>query len=70
MSKCQIRWGRKVAQSSTSQESAEALCARNVAQTGRFLRGKLNYDHNMFSFYESEQGAANGEIVGAFFGDA
>ena len=35
-------------------------CAReSKAGTGRFLKEKLISDHNMFCFYESQQGAAN-----------
>ena len=46
------------------------LCARNKARTGTFLKDKLTSDRGLFSFYEGQQGAANGQIRGAFFRDA
>ena len=37
-------------------------CAReSKARTGRFLREKLMSDHGLFSSYEGQQGAANGQ---------
>ena len=37
-------------------------CARvSKARTGRFLRDKLIPDHGLFSSYEGQQGAANGQ---------
>ena len=37
-------------------------CARELkARTGRFLREKLISDHGLFSFYEDQQGTANGQ---------
>ena len=36
-------------------------CAReSKARTGGFLKVKVISDHGLFSFYEGEQGAANG----------
>ena len=37
------------------------LCARNKARTGMFLREKLTSNRGLFSFYEGQQGAANGQ---------
>ena len=46
-------------------------CAReSKARTGSFLREKLIADYSLFSFYEGEQGAANGEGSCAIFRDA
>ena len=46
-------------------------CAReSKARTGRFLREKLVADHGMFSSYEGQQGAANGQDSWDFFRDA
>ena len=64
-----IRQMRRAARSSTSQGSAEPLCARIKARTGRFLRGKLISDPGLFSSYESLQGAANGQDSWGFFRD-
>ena len=55
-------WRRlRAARSSTSQGSAEPLCARIKARTGRFLREKVMSDHGLFSFDEGQQGKANGQ---------
>ena len=40
------------------------------ARTVRFLGGKLMSDHGLFSSYESQQGAANGQDSWGFFRDA
>ena len=40
------------------------------ARTERFLRGKLNSDHGLFSSYEGRQGAVNGQDSCGFFRDA
>ena len=46
-------------------------CAReSKARNGRFLREKLMSDHGLFSFYEGEHGAANGQDSWGFFRDA
>ena len=44
----QIRRGRGVARSSTSQGSAEPLARESKVSTGRFLEGKLISDHDIF----------------------
>ena len=54
--------GWREAQSSTSQEPK--------AQTGRFLMEKLISDHDLFSFYEGQQGVTNGQGLWGFFRDA
>ena len=46
-------------------------CAReSKARTGRFLKEKIISDHGMFSSYEGQQEAANGQDSWGFFGDA
>ena len=62
-SKHQIRRGRREAPSSTSQGSAEPLCARikGANREVPFLREKLISDHGRLSSYEGQQGAANGQ---------
>ena len=46
-------------------------CAReSKARTGRLLREKQMSDHGLFSSYEGEQGAANGQDSWGFFRDA
>ena len=46
-------------------------CAReSKARTGRFLREKLISDHGLFSSYEGQQGAADGQDSWGFFRDA
>ena len=60
-SKNQIRRGRKVARSATSQGSVEPCAPESKARTGGFLRENMISDHGLFSFYESQQGAANGQ---------
>ena len=63
----QIRRWRRVARSSTSQGSAEPLCARiKGINRGRFLREKLISDHGLFSSYKGRQGAANGRYSWGF----
>ena len=64
-SNSQIRQGRTAARSSTSQESAEPLCTRSKARTGRFLRGKLISDHGLFS---SLRGSTRSGSRGVFTG--
>ena len=45
-------------------------CAReSKARTGRFLREKLISDRGLFSSYEGQQGAANGQELWGFFRD-
>ena len=63
MSKQHIWQGRRAARSSTSQENAEPLCdSENQRRESRgFLGGKLITDHVLFSSYESQRGAANGQ---------
>ena len=55
----QIRRRRRAARSSTSQRSAEPLCARIKGANGRFLKEKLISDHGLFYSFEGQQGAAN-----------
>ena len=46
-------------------------CAReSKARTGRFLRERLISDRGLFSSYEGQQGAANGQDSWGFFRDA
>ena len=46
-------------------------CPReSKARTRKFLRGKLISDQALFSSYESQQAAAYGQDLGAFFRDA
>ena len=46
-------------------------CAReSKARTGRFLGEKLISDDGLFSSYEGQQGAANGQDSWGFFRDA
>ena len=46
-------------------------CARkSKARSGRFLRGKLISDHGLFSSYEGQHGAPNGQDSWGFFRDA
>ena len=46
-------------------------CAReSKARTGRFLTEKLISDHSLFSSYEGQQGAANGQDSWDFLRDA
>ena len=50
------------ARSSTSQGSTEPLCAREpTARTERFLRENVISDDGLFSSYEGQQGATNGQ---------
>ena len=47
------------------------LCAReSKARTGRVLREKMISDHGLFSSYEGQQGATNGQDSWGFFRDA
>ncbi|CAM9850098.1 unnamed protein product [Ascophyllum nodosum] len=56
----QIRRGRRAAQSSTSQGITESLCARIKGGANREVsEGKT--DRCLFSSYEGQQGAANGQ---------
>ena len=58
-SKHQVRRGRRAARSSTSRGNP---CAReSKARTGRFLVEKLISDHDLFSSYDGQLGAANGQ---------
>ena len=66
----QIRRGRRAARSSTSQGSAEPLCARIKGVDRRFLKEKPMSDHGLFSSYEGRQGVANGQDSWCFFMDA
>ena len=46
-------------------------CARgSKAYAGSLLRGMLISDHGLFSSYEGQQGAANGQAYGTFSRDA
>ena len=43
-------------------------CAReSKARTGRFLKVKVSSDHGLFSSYEGQQGAANGQDLWDIF---
>ena len=56
----QIRRGWRAVWSSTSQWSVEPLCARIKEGANREVsEGKVISDHEMFSSYEGQQGAAN-----------
>ena len=57
----QIWRGWRAARSSTSQGSAESLCARIKGANGKVSEGKAISDHGLFSSYEGKQGAANGQ---------
>ena len=57
----QIRRERRAVRSSTSQESAEPLCARIKGANREVSEEKLISDPDMFSSYEGRQGAANGQ---------
>ena len=70
MSTHQIRRRRRAARSSTSQGSAETLCARIKGANRDFSEGKLISDQCIFSFYGGQQGAANGQNSWGFFRDA
>ena len=64
----QIRRGRREAQSSTSQGSAEPLCAILKGANREVSEEKLISDHGLFSFYEGQQGAVNGQDSWDFSG--
>ena len=70
----QIQRRRRAARLSTSQESAEPLCARikGANREVSFLREKLisASDHDLFSSYLGQQGAVNGQDSWGFFRDA
>ena len=66
----QVRRGWRVTRSSTSQGSAEPLCAGSKARTGRFLREKLISDQSLFSSFQGQERAPNGHDLWGFFKDA
>ena len=66
----QILLGWRAARSSTSQGRTEPLCARIKGANWEILREKLISDHGLFSSYEGQQGAANGQNSWDFFRDA
>ena len=65
----QIRCGWLEARSSTYQRSAKPCVQESKVRTGRFFRGMIS-DHGLFSSYEGQQEAANGQDSCGFFRDA
>ena len=67
-SKHQIWRGRRTARPSTNQGGLLNPCARkSKVRSGKFLRRRRISDHDLFSSYEGQQGAENGQDpCGAF----
>ena len=60
-SKHQIRRGQRAARSSTSQGSAEPWRTRIKSANREVSEGKADSDHGIYSSYDGQQGAANGQ---------
>ena len=61
VSKSQIRRGRRATPSSKSQRSAELLYARIKCANGRLSEREAVSDHGLFSSYDSQPEAADGQ---------